>query len=204
MENMIKINDYIEYLPSSDAPLSAEVYLIKGKNNNYLFDVGISKEARKIVEETKNRMIIISHFHPDHIGNLKFFIDDIDNLYLGDYTYKILGYGNIVRDIIEINDGINLKIIPVPNSHAKGSLMLLVNNLYLLIGDSLYCNTKGYNVSLLYDEIKLLNELEFKYVLVSHKDKLYPKEVVIKELMYYYSKREKNKPYISFKAFDEI
>lgn len=201
MANMIKINDYIEYLPATEAPLSAEVYRIKGENNNYLFDVGISKEAKEIVEDTKNRMIIISHFHPDHMGNLKHIPNDIENLYVGDYTYKILGYGNIIRNIIEINDGINLKIIPMPNSHAKGSLALLVNNEYLLIGDSLYCNTKGYNVSLLNSEIRLLKDLEFKYVLVSHKDNIYPKKAVIEELEYYYSKRSKDKPYISFKVF---
>ena len=201
---MQQINEYLSILPSTETPLSAEVYIIKGNTHNYIFDVGITKQAKELIESIPNKIFIISHFHPDHLGNLKYFMCTDNNLYIGDYTYKILGYGTVVKNIIEINDGINLKIIPIPNSHAKGSLCVIINDLYLLIGDSLYCNTKGYNVSLLYSEIKLLKELKYSYVLSSHKDKTYDKDTVIKELEYYYSKKDKNKPYISFKAFDDL
>ena len=202
MGNMIRVSDELYFLPSTEAPFSADIYLIKGEKKNYLFDIGIGKEARKIVDEIDNKVVIISHFHQDHLGNLKFYDLKNEDIFIGDYTYKIIGYGTVVRNIIEINDKVNLKIIPIPNSHAKGSLVLLINNEILLMGDSLYCNTKGYNVSLLNSEIKLLKELDFKYAMSSHKDKLYPKKIVLDELEYYYSKRSKDKPYISFKEFD--
>ena len=199
MDSEIKIiNEYIKYIESSENPLSANVFIIKGINNNYIFDVGSNKYSREYINKIDDRIIIISHFHTDHMENLKFFYNDINNLYIGDYTYKILGYGNVIKDKYEINDGINLKIISIPNSHAKGSLCLLINNEYLLIGDSLDGNRNGLNVSLLYDEIKLLKELDFKYILTSHNDIIYKKEEVIKELEYYYSKKEKNKPYITY------
>lgn len=201
---MYSITKYLTVLPSTETPFSADVYIIKGENHNYIFDVGISKGAKNLLENTPNKIFIISHFHPDHMGNLKHFPCSDNNVYVGDYTHKILGYGNIVKQTIEINDGINLKIIPIPNSHAKGSLAVVVNDLYLLIGDSLYCNSKGYNVSLLNAEIRLLKELNYSYVISSHKDKVYEKDTVIKELEFYYSKRSKDKPYISFKAFDEV
>jgi len=199
MDNEIKIiNEYIKYIESSENPLSANVFIIKGINNNYIFDVGSNKYSREYINKIDDRIIIISHFHTDHMENLKFFYNDINNLYIGDYTYKILGYGNVIKDKYEINDGINLKIISIPNSHAKGSLCLIINNEYLLIGDSLDGNRNGLNVSLLYDEIKLLKELDYKYILTSHNDIIYKKEEVIKELEYYYSKKEKNKPYITY------
>ncbi len=195
---MIKVNDYIEYLEATENPLSAHVFLIKGKEYTYIFDVGANKQSRELISKINNRRIIISHFHPDHMENLKIFYDDKDNLYIGDYTFKILGYGNVIKEILEINDGINLKIVPIPNSHAKGSLCLIINNEYLLIGDSLDGNRYGLNVSLLSDEIRLLKKLDFKYILTSHENKIYLKDMVIKELEYYFSKREKNKPYIGY------
>lgn len=195
---MIKINDYIEFLESSENPLSAKVFIIKGKNNNYIFDVGANALAKELINSIENRIIIISHFHTDHMENLKHFINDKDNLYIGDYTFKILGYGNVLKEIYEINDGINLKIIPIPNSHSKGSLCLIINDEYLLIGDSLDGNRYGLNVSLLYDEIKLLKNLKFKYIIPSHENVIYKKDDVIKDLEYYYSKKEKNKPYIGY------
>jgi glyoxylase-like metal-dependent hydrolase (beta-lactamase superfamily II) len=193
---MEEIKEYIKYIKSSNNPLSSNVFLIKGEKNNYIFDVGANKLSRDIIKDINNKIIIISHFHTDHMENMKYFINE--KLYIGDYTYKILGYGNVVNDIIEINDGINLKIVHIPNSHAKGSLCLIVNDLYLLIGDSLEGNRYGLNVSLLYDEIKLLKSLNYKHILTSHDDVIYNKDEIIKNLEYYYSKREKNKPYIGY------
>ena len=193
---MEDLNEYIKYIKASENPLSAKVFIIKGKDNNYIFDVGANKLSRDIIKDIKNKIIIISHFHTDHMENMKYFNNE--KIYIGDYTYKILGYGNVVNDIFEINDGINLKIIHIPNSHAKGSLCLIVNDEYLLIGDSLDGNRNGLNVSLLYDEIKLLKSLNYKYILTSHDDVIYNKDEVIKDLEYYYSKREKNKPYIGY------
>jgi len=130
--------------------------------------------------------------------NLKFFIGEEYDLYIGDYTYKILGYGNVIRDRYEINDGVNLKIISIPNSHAKGSLGVIINNEYLLIGDSLDGNRNGFNVSLLNEEIKLLKELDYKYILNGHNNEILNKKDVIDELELIYSKRIRNKPYIGY------
>lgn len=195
---MIRVNEYIFFLESTDNPLSARVYVISGNEYKYIFDVGSNKASRELIDNIKNRRIIISHFHTDHMENLKTFYNDKNNLYIGDYTYKILGYGNVITAPIEINDGINLKIIPIPNSHAKGSLGVIVNNEYLLIGDALDGNRYGFNVTLLNSLIKQLKELEYKYILIGHNSDILMKEEVIKTLEYYYSKREKNKPYIGY------
>ncbi|MBQ7641649.1 MAG: MBL fold metallo-hydrolase [Acholeplasmatales bacterium] len=195
---MKRINDYISYLESTDNPLSARVFIINGKEYNYIFDVGANKESREIIKNIENRKIIISHFHTDHMENLRFFIEDVDNLYIGDYTYKILGYGNVIKEELEISDGIDLKIIPIPNSHSKGALCLLINEEYLLIGDSLEGNRYGLNQNSLKDEIALLEKLNFKYILTGHESEIYLKDDVIKTLKYYYSKRDNKKPYIGY------
>ena len=199
MDNSVKkINGYIDHLASTSEPLSADVYIIRGNDNNYIFDVGANKISRDLINSINNKIIIISHFHQDHLGNMVYIKDGIKDLYIGDYTYHILGYGNKCQNMIEINDGINLKIIPLPNSHSKGSLILIVNDEYLFVGDALYSNRNGYNVSLLNEEIRILKELKYDKVLVSHENNIYSKEEILMELEYFYSKRDKNKPNISF------
>lgn len=201
---MIKVEDYLIYLEETREPLSADVYFIRGNKYTYIFDVGSNKDSRELIDKIDDKIVIISHFHQDHIGNMRFVKDKVKEVYLGDYTYKILGYGNVIKDIYEINDGINIKIISIPNSHAKGSLCVIINNKYLLIGDALYSNRYGYNVSLLNEQLKLLKKLEFEYVISSHKKKMYSKDNIIHELEYYYSKRSKDKPYISLSDIDDI
>ena len=197
-EFMKIINDYLRYIEAKEAPLSSNVFIIKGNKNTYIYDVGSDRISREEIKKIKNKSIIISHFHKDHMENLNFLSDDEYDLYIGDYIYKILGYGNVIKDRYEINDGIHLIIIYIPNSHAKGSLGLIINNEYLLIGDSLDGNRNGFNVSLLNEEIKLLKELDYKYVLNGHNDERINKEDIIKELEFIYSKRIKNKPYIGY------
>ena len=195
------INDYLRYIEAKEAPLSSNVFIIKGNKNTYIYDVGSDRISREEIKKIKNKSIIISHFHKDHMENLNFLSDDVYDLYIGDYTYKILGYGNVIKDRYEIHDGIHLKIIHIPNSHAKGSLGLIMNNEYLLIGDSLDGNRNGFNVSLLNEEIKLLKEFDYKYVLNGHNNEIINKEDIIKELEFIYSKRIKNKPYIGYDLF---
>ena len=192
---MKKIEEYLYDLESSENPLSADVYFILGNNKTYIFDVGANINSLNEIKKYHNREIIISHFHQDHIYNLNN-LDDKNNIYVSSYTFKHLNYGKIVNDLIEINDGVNLKIFEIPNSHAKGSLALIINDKYLLLGDSIGSNIKGYNVSLLYDEIKSLEEYKYEYVLLSHKNKIYKKDAVIIFLKNIYNKKEKGNPYI--------
>lgn len=105
--------------------------------------------------------------------------------------------GTLVESTIEITDGIRLVIAPIPSSHVKGSLCVIVNDEYLLIGDAFYCSAKGYNVSLLADEIRCLKELSFTKVIMSHDEKIYSREESISELEGIYGRRSKDDPYVS-------
>ena len=195
-----EINEYISVLPSSEEPLSADVYFIKGKSRTYIVDVGSNDEACKTVGDIPEKRVILTHFHEDHTDNIRRLDIPDEDLLVGNYTRKYIGRGTEVDKKTIMDDGVKITVVPIPNSHAKGALCVTVNDEYLIIGDAFYSNVKGYNVSLLSEEIKLLKELDFRYVLMSHKDKLHEKDEIISILEKVFKKREKDNPYISVGA----
>ncbi|MCR5323260.1 MAG: MBL fold metallo-hydrolase [Lachnospiraceae bacterium] len=101
-------------------------------------------------------------------------------------------------------DGVKVDIYPIPNSHCKGALLMMVDNEYAFIGDSSYCMTKDgkacYNAQLLKEEIELLERIPADKLLVSHDRKfLRDKAVVIRQLKSIYSHRTPESPYIIVK-----
>lgn len=193
---MVKINDYISKIECSDNPLSADVYIIKGDKHTYIVDVGSNEEALETLKSIPNKKIIITHFHADHMGNLKALAPIDNDLYVGDYTFKYYGGGTVVKNSVHLEDGVVIDIFPLPSSHAKGSLTITVNKNLIFLGDGCYSNVKGYNVSVMFDMIKILKNIEFTAAIKSHDDTLYTKDELITELETIYSKRQKNEPYI--------
>lgn len=224
----IRITERISYLPATDEPLSSDVGIIRGDSRLYLFDVGSGAEmleaVRKVIasEPEKETVVIISHFHADHldnIGNIPY-----SGLYVGSHTAKYTRGGEIVDKPVWINDGIKLVISPVTASHCKGSLMLCVDDKYLFIGDSAYCmakrekpaaqGTEGstaestaqraepviryvYNTQLLHDEIKELEDMPAEFIMTSHEKRfIKPKEAVVRMLKAVYAKRTPGETYI--------
>lgn len=106
-----------------------------------------------------------------------------------------------VFDTVTIKDGVSLEIYHVPNSHAKGALLLQINEAYIFMGDSLYSKVDGdyyiYNAQLLKEEIELLKSLPGTKVFSSHEERpLKDKTTVLRFLEQIYQKREKNDAYI--------
>lgn len=222
----VSITKDISYIKSSTEPLSAEVGIIESKEYLYLFDVGNNKEVGKYLQMLpKKKKIVLSHFHPDHIGNIGTI--SFETLYVGANTEKYLQHyiANYVTEKIEeftelesnvkdkksryrivsepivIEDDIKIEIYPIPNSHAKGSLALLVDESYLFLGDALYCKTKDgkcvYNAQLLKEEIELLKKLSAKYIVSSHAiPPVREKSKELAKLEEIYAKRQKDNAYI--------
>lgn len=199
-----ELSPYIQIIPETTHPLSADVGIIESKNAWWIYDVGASEEARDIInslygKDGKKVNIVISHFHCDHTKNLSYI--KYDNLYVGEHTYKRRHMGTIVKEPLEFNDGIEVKIIPLPASHAKGCLALEVNGEYTFLGDGTYCGEKPtrryYNAGLLLEEIRTLQRLESPFVFLSH-DRLVirKKDIVIMQLQQLYDLRKGNEPYI--------
>lgn len=142
---VIELEKNISYIEPTQNPLSANVVLIEGENNLWLYDVGNNPCVPQIISafNTSNKKInvILSHFHADHIGNL----DKISysNVYQGRLTYKYTKIGEILENDLYFRDGnMKLHIFPLPSSHAKGSLALEINEKYCFLGGWCLCNAK--------------------------------------------------------------
>ena len=160
-----KINDYISYIPSCEVPISGEVGIIYGKKTTYLYDVGSTYECLDFLYSLNGKMqIVISHFHGDHTWwltkhragekgmlpgdtiSLTYEPVKYEKIYIGKSTEKYLPDGQIVMEPVIIEDEtpsgqpLKLEIIPMPSSHTKGSLALVVNDEYVFMGDATYCN----------------------------------------------------------------
>ena len=170
--------------------------------------------------------IIISHFHGDHnwwlakhsVGDegvfegdtlsLEYRRPEYRHLYVGSHTAKYMSEGEIVDRPLtlyvpdeETDAGkTKIDIIPIPNSHCKGALILMIDDEYAFIGDASYCagNKEGcYNAQLLKEEIEFLEALPASKLLVSHDRKfIRPRQVVLRQLKSVYEKRIPDSPYI--------
>jgi len=205
--------------PSDRSPLSADVYAIRGETAWWIFDVGACDEAADFINglpcatsnvaQSLKKNIVISHFHRDHAFNLsrvKF-----DSLYVGRDTYRhcdetLRGHNGVtvVESPMEFDDGMRVRVAPIPNSHAKGSLVMAVGipgvtETYAFLGDSTYPTVghgrpDSYNVQILFDQIKFLRDYDARYFYMSHR-RFIPKEKnsILQVLESYYAMREPNK-----------
>ena len=199
MAEIIKINDRISYIKATGKPLSADVGIVEGDEFIWIFDVGADESvpiSLNKIQKTKNA--VISHFHPDHMGNLEHV--DLNEVYLGANTFKYAKRGNVVDEDVFINDGAEIHLFPLPSSHAKGSVGMETGD-YAFLGDAIYSTMKQgkvcYNASVLKEEIAVLKNLSAKFFLISHDERFVrPKEEIISELSEIYSKRDPKESYI--------
>ena len=199
MADIIKITDRISYIKATEKPLSADVGIIEGDEFVWIFDVGADESVPTLLNKIpKAKNAVISHFHPDHMGNLEHV--DLNEVYLGANTFKYAKRGTVVDKDVFIDDGIKIHIFPLPSSHAKGSLGLETGE-YAFLGDATYSTMKQgkvcYNASVLKEEIAVLKNLSAKFFLVSHDEKfIITKEEIIAKLEEIYSKRDPKESYI--------
>lgn len=58
-------------LPAAEAPLSADVGLVQTDGMLWIYDVGASPAAADAINGLPGKKtVVLSHFHPDHMGNL--------------------------------------------------------------------------------------------------------------------------------------
>jgi len=187
------LSERISYIPATTQPLSADIGIVHGDSFNWIFDVGSTAAIANAIQEFgKEKKIVLSHFHEDHIGNIEHI--DYCDMYCGDYTYLKLHKGTEIRSPISCEDGVRLTIFPIPSAHAKGMLGLEVDEEYAFLGDAVYgAQKKGrtaYNMNMLQETIKTLESVKARRFLVSHDAAFVrDKEQVISELKGLYSQR---------------
>lgn len=182
-----QVSPEIYRLPSSDSPLSSDVFLIYGNSGCYVFDVGSNAVASSLLNGINNKTVIISHFHQDHSFNLR------------SINFDCLIDGNLDDDI-DLDDGVRLHISNIVSSHCKSSIMVCVNDSYLLVGDSLYGTVvdakAGYNVQKLKQTIRCIENSPAHTVILSHTRRSYSKDEVLSRLRKIYQTRDRNSFFI--------
>lgn len=214
MPSAIEILPKVFCLPATHEPLSADVFAVQGDWAWWIFDVGATNMAVEFINglpselngRTMHRNIVISHFHGDHLCNLQRALQGetkllYHDIFVGANTHKYIKTGHVVNEPQTIEDGLQIQILPVPNSHAKGSLALVIDHEVALLGDATYPQVRpikdAYNVQLLAEEIKILQGLEVRYFALSHKKPVVrEKASVVAYLEGVYAKRQKDNPLI--------
>lgn len=158
------LGEHIRYLPASQQPLSAEVYCIQGRKGTYLYDVGNNEQSLLFLHSIPNlSAAVLSHHHADHTGNI--LKTKNDTVYVGDFTREKLGFGRVVAEKTELEEGIT--VIPCPSVHTRGSLLLNVYGEYCLIGD-LFFYKKPVPMDFAGQMIEALTQVDTQYFVVSH------------------------------------
>jgi len=168
-------------------------------------------ERAELATHRLQKNIVISHFHRDHLLNAVRHCSgevslDFDSLYVGSHASKVVdeiaGREKItVTTPLSFDDGVHIEILPIPNSHAKGSLALVVDD-YVFLGDATYPMVGHgapdvYNVQILEQQIKLLKSLPATRFCLSHKRGLVRDKIsVIQFLESVYARRQKNENFI--------
>ena len=195
----IRITERLFYIKASENPLSADVGIFEGNEFMWIFDIGADESVPMSLNKIqKPKNAVISHFHPDHMGNLEH--AELDNIYLGANTFKYAKRGTVAESDIFFDDGERIHIFPLPSSHAKGSLGMEIGD-YAFLGDATYSTMKQgrvcYNASVLKEEITVLKKLSAKFFLISHDEKfIRQREEIIGELEEIYNKRDPKESFI--------
>ena len=186
-DHMKEIAEKIKYLPASNDPLSADVYFIEGDKYCYIYDVGNNTESLHHINRISNeKIIILSHRHKDHIGNIEHI--RYRDLYVGRETFCATGKGEIVENVLTIHDGLKIEIIHCISPHTDGSLIININNEYTLIAD-LYFTRPPFDQEKTTKMLASLRDIDTQYFVVSHQNdaNVIPKEKLIAELTAYFT-----------------
>jgi len=197
------LNEYMDHILPEENPLSGDIIIVHGKDRDYIFDMGNSEEIAEYLNSIRRpKTFVVSHFHEDHIGSLKYLkLGEEDIILAGAYTKKYIDKALVVSETKVISDGIKLEIRPLTSSHAKGCLVMLVNDEYAFLGDATYSQTKdgknGYNAQLLKAEVDELNAISCQNFCLSHKARfVFPKKFVVGLLERFYKRRDPNSSFI--------
>lgn len=173
---MIVLTEKIKYLPASSNPLSADVFFINGDRYCYIFDVGNNDESLYCINQiSKEKVIFLSHYHKDHVGNINHIT--YNDLYVGKKTYEVIGKGEIIEDTLTLNDGIKIEIFHCPSPHTDGSLIINIDNEYSLIAD-LFFTRPPFDMEKAIQMLDFLKHLRTNYFVISHQEdrKIVPKK----------------------------
>jgi len=176
LDELPHIGKLIAYTEACESPLSSEAFIVSGHENYYVYDVGNSAKSLNILKMLdKPIIIILSHFHIDHCGNLSGI--NYHKLYLSGKARQKLKCGETIPiNPMTIQDGVELVIQRCSSVHENGCLLLTINREYTLLGDLVF-PLKTRESAVAREMIKELEKIDTRYFVISHrKQKVWPKE----------------------------
>ena len=184
----------ISYVKGREDIPCPNIYIVSGKESSLLVDVSndpaMLEEALNYVKDKKLapiKMVVITHFHPDHLDNLKYLPSGI-TIYASKYTSRYIHQAvSIVSQDTTLNLGDKeVRLILVPSLHSKGSLDILVDS-FLFVGDSLGPREGKdglyYDKSIAYEMEKRIKEIPFAYGVEAHPSPIMSRQEVLNYLL---------------------
>lgn len=185
------------YLLNERDEEACNIFVIKGKRRDLVFDTGITGKAFKEIK-LNNPIVVNSHAHFDHIGGNGLFKE----IYMHEKEFKAIAFQDKEKIGFELLEGRKFKIPEIKNSHViengdiisigkrefivletpghtKGSICLYEpKSKILLTGDTyhkgkLYFFIKGANYDDFLKSYEKIQNLEARLILTGHNEVLY-------------------------------
>ena len=147
---IIKINNHIHLIGQDNSIVSSSIGIISGEDYSLMIDTGASSAQLKTLEsgiERKElpgniRYAIITHFHPDHLLNLKCL--PLLKVVASKNTSRYIHVDQIIDKATDLDlQDIKVTVFPLPSVHAKGSIgVYLPKEQITFIGDALCMKEK--------------------------------------------------------------
>lgn len=172
-------------VPPQEEPLSADVFIVAGREGSYVYDVGSSEAALRALRALDGPVtVVLSHFHRDHTANLAALSPD--EVLVGARTRRQLGRGTLV-DGERLLDGGRIRVLPCVSPHAPGCLIMVVDDTCALVGDLCYARP-GEGQGEARGMLRVLRKLPVRWIIQSHgrEVRLQERDELIRELRAYY------------------
>ncbi len=227
--NIIKLEENIfvyQFGPEEGKFLGVNIFMIQSDNECTLIDTGFRRhflQVKKDLDEKgiKISKVILTHFHPDHIGGLPR-VKDADIIgsvfakstlmkYVEDYQNYLPTF--LVGDKTEIEFGKHTFVLELNGGHSKDGLLITLNDKYIFVGDDVISDNSG-NASIPYCSDKdvnahinsinnIISRLGNKQILPSHGKVLDNDEDIMSDLIkrstyLHYIKENRNASYEDF------
>lgn len=224
--NITKVNDYIyqyQFLEGEGNSLEAlNITVIVDDKSALIIDTAYSKFAKKVKDDLANKeitpeIVVISHYHPDHIDGTKefkgcqfigskFYKYNLENCEMWFPDSQYIKPNVLIEDdeTIEFANH-KLKFIHTPG-HSKCSITIIINDEIMYVGDLAMKNEDG-KVTIPYvcqdgtfeehiDSLQRILNLDCNIMLVGHGDYIEGKDEIkntIEDRMYYLEKVKESK-----------
>ena len=195
-----------QFAPEEGGFLGLNSFVIINELECIIIDTGFRRHFLQVQKDLKEKgikisKVILTHFHPDHIGGLprvkgaeiigSIFAQDTLKRYVEDYKNYLPTI--VVVDKKKLEFGRHKFHLEINSGHSKDGLLITLNDKYLFVGDDIICDNKG-NASIPYcseknpqaniDSIKrIMSKLGNKVVLPTHGKPMDNEDDIIKDLI---------------------